>query len=65
MKRWSMPHSDVGKTVQNYNRPKVEGTQVRAAWDAAPPNGDVGECSWLFAGKPGCIHSVLVTRAWQ
>lgn len=24
MKRWSMPHGDMGKTVQNYNRPKVD-----------------------------------------
>ena len=23
MKRWSGPHSDMGKTVPNYNRPKV------------------------------------------
>jgi hypothetical protein len=23
MKRWSMPHGDMRKTVQNYNRPKV------------------------------------------
>jgi hypothetical protein len=32
--------------------PKVgEGpTQVGVA---APPSGDVGECSWLYAGKPG------------
>ena len=26
---------------------------------AAPPVGDDGECSWLYAGKPGCIRSVL------
>jgi hypothetical protein len=24
MKIWSMPHGDMGKTVQNYNRPKVD-----------------------------------------
>ncbi len=29
---------------------------------AAPPTSDGGECSWLYAGKPGCIHSVLVVR---
>ena len=23
MKRWSRPHGDMGKTVPNYNRPKV------------------------------------------
>jgi hypothetical protein len=27
--------------------------------DAAPPSGDAGECSWLFAGNPGRIRSVL------
>ena len=27
---------------------------------AAPPDGDVGECSRLYAGKPGRIHAVLV-----
>ena len=27
------------------------------ARDAAPPNGDVGECSRLFAGKPGASVS--------
>jgi hypothetical protein len=24
MKIWSMPHGDMRKTVQNYNRPKVD-----------------------------------------
>jgi hypothetical protein len=52
MKRWSRPRSDTGMTVLNYNRPKVAEAPLQAR-GAAPPNGDVGECSWLFAGKPG------------
>ena len=32
--------------------PKVEET-LQQAKGAAPPNGDVGECSRLNAGKPG------------
>ena len=52
MKRWSRPRSDTGVTVLNYNRPKVAEAPLQAR-GAAPPNGDVGECSWLFAGKPG------------
>jgi len=53
MKIWSMPHSDMGKTVQNYNRPKVSESPLQAGVTVAPPSGDAGECSWLFAGKPG------------
>jgi hypothetical protein len=52
MKIWSRPYSDMGMTVPNYNRPKV----AEAPWQArgaAPLNGDVDECSWLFAGRPG------------
>jgi hypothetical protein len=52
MKIWSMPHSDMGKTVQNYNRPKVD-EPLCAARGAAPPTGNGGECSRLNAGKPG------------
>ena len=52
MKIWSGPHSDMRMTVPNYNRPKVAETPWQAG-GAAPPNGDVGECSWLFAGKAG------------
>ncbi len=32
--------------------PKVERTLSRRGF-AAPPNGDVGECSWLYAGISG------------
>ena len=56
-----MPYSDMGKTVQNYNRPKVKDPRF-VHLGAAPPVGDDGECSWLFAGKPGCIQSVLVAQ---
>lgn len=57
-----MPHGDMGKTVQNYNRPKV-GNPRYVHLEAAPRVGDDDECSWLFAGKPGCIHSVLVAQS--
>ncbi len=53
MKRWSRPRSDAGMTVLNYNRPKVKETSSSRGRSAAPPSGDAGECSWLFAGKPG------------
>ena len=53
MKIWSMPHGDMGKYM-NYNRPKVsKGRLLTCEEFAAPPVGDDGECSWLYAGKPG------------
>jgi hypothetical protein len=52
MKIWSRPYSDMRKTVPNYNRPKVAEAPMQAR-GAAPPNREVGECSWLYAGKPG------------
>lgn len=39
--------------VEVTEMPKVEDAPHCRQGDAAPPNREVGECSWLYAGKPG------------
>ncbi len=61
--RQSDPHGDMGRTAEMTVPPLVFRVEVtvmpkvaRAPQQergAAPPNGDVGECSWLYAGISG------------